>query len=1008
MQDIIREDTCFGGLLAMTDMKGQSITVRSPYWDNMKGILIFLVVLGHFLWDYRDQELAGTVVNFIYIFHMPAFIFVAGYFSKSEKSRSLPSLLKYAVICITFNTAIMIFSRFLLNTSLQLLTPSYSFWFLISILIWRLTIQYVEKVRHILLISVIISILAGLWSDVTNVLALSRTIVFFPFFLAGYRLSGDKVNDYIKNRRPLDYMKGIMLLIFTVCMSLVFIRNYAELNESDFLMQSYTAPLDLIERIAILGFAALMTMSMVMTVPGKPLPFLCKWGRNSLIIFILHRFITLIFVKIFPASNYSALYCITAFIASILTLLICGSDRVSGMISHSINKITDSVSPGKNVPDSRKTGLSGKIPVICVILYFLLPIFTVILSPVKTIPAGKDISSEVMHTIMTEEQKSALKDALSISFTGDLILLQDQVQKAYSDSTGEYDFSPMFEYARRYLAAADISIGVFEGPAAGEEAGYSTSNYDDGIPLYLNFPDSFAKAVKESGIDLVSTANNHLLDKGEEGAMRTLDILDQVGLLHVGSYRDEAEKQSFMILEKKGVRIAFLVYTLGSNGYTEEYFLRENTSITSILANPDSKFFNEAREKVISDFRMVKNSENPPDLIVVIPHMGTQFIHNTDKYQNTWNDIFIRAGADIVLGDHSHAVQPVEFRTASDDAGNAKQTVIINCPGNFANSFIEKDGDATSIAEVYIDPETKEILCAGVIPMYTRSTADGNYQALPIYSILTEPDLKNEISGYEMKRISEVQSVVTSVMLGTELTLDQAQEKYFLFPEGYVRQPAEAIEMTDEMRGTDLCKLLSQSKTICFVGDSITAGSENGGYGWYEPMMAAFPEITVNKEAWGSATTQTLLKNSGSIAERCADLYVIAIGTNDVRYRNSKTCAMDKVSYIENIDRLIKKIKEENPQAHFVLISPWLARDNDPYTAIPVEKRDQLLTEYSDALELYCEENRYGYIDPNPAIKEALLKCAPSDFLIDHIHPNASAGIALYSEKVLAYSKSKR
>lgn len=992
----------------MTDMKGQSITVRSPYWDNMKGILIFLVVLGHFLWDYRDQELAGTIVNFIYIFHMPAFIFVSGYFSKSDKSRSMPSLLKYAVIYITFNTAIMLFSYFLWNTSLQLLTPAYSFWFLISIITWRLVIKYVQKVKHILLISVIISVLAGLWSDVTNVLAISRTIVFFPFFLAGYKLSAYKVNSFINNRKPLDYFKGLLLLLFTIFMSFLFIWNYTELNESDFLMQCYASPLDFIERIAILGIAALMTMSMTMAMPRKPLPFLCKWGRNSLAIFVLHRFISLIFVKIFSASSYTALYCIPAFIASILTLLICGSDRVSGMINHAINKITDSVSPGKNVPDSCRTGLSGKIPVICIILYFLLPIFTVILSPVKTIPAGKDISSDVMHTVITEEQKSALKDALSISFTGDLILLQDQVRKAYSDSTGEYDFRPMFDYARKYLAAADLSIGVFEGPAAGEKAGYSTSNYDDGIPLYLNFPDSFAKAVKESGIDLVSTANNHLLDKGEEGTMRTLDILDQVGLLHVGSYRDEAEKESFMILEKKGVRIAVLAYTFGSNGYTEEYFLRENSSMTSILVNPDSKFFNEAREKVISDFRTVKNSENPPDLIVVIPHMGTQFIHSTDKYQDTWNDIFIRAGADIVLGDHSHAVQPVEFRTTSDGAGNAKQSVIINCPGNFANSFIEKDGDATSIAEVYIDPETKEILCAGVIPMYTRSTADGIYQALPIYSILTEPGLKNETSGYEMKRISEVQAVVTSVMLGAELTLDQAQEKYFLFPEGYVRQPAEAIVMTDEIKEASLYKLLSQSKTVCFVGDSITAGSENGGYGWYEPMMAAFPDITVYKEAWGSATTHTLLKNSGSIAEHCADLYVIAIGTNDVRYRNSKTCAMDKVSYIENIDSLIVKIKSKNPHAKFVLISPWLALNNDPYTTIPVEKRDQLLLEYGVSLELYCRDNGYEYINPNPDIKDVLLRCAPSDYMIDHIHPNAGAGISLYSEKALACNINKK
>jgi poly-gamma-glutamate capsule biosynthesis protein CapA/YwtB (metallophosphatase superfamily)/lysophospholipase L1-like esterase len=623
--------------------------------------------------------------------------------------------------------------------------------------------------------------------------------------------------------------------------------------------------------------------------------------------------------------------------------------------------------------------------------------------PIKTIPTTKNNSSRAMHKVMTSKQKSDLKDAVSIAFVGDLILLQDQVRKAYSDFSGAYEFDSMFEYASKYLTEADLAIGIFEGPTAGEEAGYSTSNYDDGIPLYLNYPDSFAKAVKDSGIDLVSTANNHLLDKGEEGALRTLDILDEVGLLHVGSYRNDTEKNSVVIIEKEGLQIAFLAYTFGSNWYSEEYFLRENTSLTSILVEPSSRYFKEVKAKVISDFQRIEAMENPPDLIAVLPHMGTQFMHDTDTYQDTWNDIFIQAGADIILGDHAHAVQPIEFRKATKDKGKEKQAVIVNCPGNFVNSYVEKDGDATSIVEVYIDPKTKEIIGTGVIPMYTQAPSNGNYRALPIYSILNDPVLQNEISAYELGRVAEVQAIVSSVMLGIELTLDQAQERYYLFPEGYVRQPIEAIEITDEMKETDVYKLLTESQTICFVGDSITAGSENGGYGWYEPLVAAFPDKIVHKEAWASATTMTLLQNTEAIAQHGADLYVIAIGTNDVRYRNKKTCAIDKASYVANINELIVKILSKNPKADFVLLSPWLALDNDPYTAISAEKRDLMLAEYGEALALYCEEKGYSFINPNPAIDEVLLKYAPSDFLIDHIHPNANAGIALYSEKVLEY-----
>jgi fucose 4-O-acetylase-like acetyltransferase/lysophospholipase L1-like esterase len=989
----------------MVKLQGQAVNERSPYWDNIKGFLICLVVFGHFLWDYRGIGLAGFLVNFIYLFHMPAFIFVSGYLSKSDHAKSMGAIIKLTVIYIIFNTSMMIFSFVLVNTSFQFLTPVYSFWFLISLIIWRFIIKYVEKIKYILLISIITAIFIGLWSDVTNVLAIARTIVFFPFFLVGYKLSADNINHFINNRKPIDYMKGILLLLLTAYISSLFIYQYKGLSETDFLMQSYDSITDMFVRIIMLSIAGLMIRSIMILTPKKPLKFLSKWGKNSLTVYILHRFITLMFFKVFPSNTFNQNYMILAFCASVLTLLFLGSDMMTLKFNWVINKATDAFFIRNSSQNEYKRNMYSKIAVVLLIICFSLPIIAPMIFSTEATPVNKTNSTNANHKVMTSEQKSVLKDAVSIAFVGDLILLQDQVRNAYSDSSNEYEFGSMFEYASKYLIEADLAIGIFEGPTAGEEVGYSTSNYDDGLPLYLNYPDSFARAVKDSGIDLVSTANNHLLDKGEEGALRTLDILDEVGLLHIGSYRNEAEKNSVMIIEKEGLRIAFLAYTFGSNGYTEEYFLNENPSLTSILADPSSRYFKEVKAKVLSDFQRIKDMENPPDMIAVLPHMGTQFLHATDTYQDTWNDIFIQAGADIILGDHAHAVQPIEFRTATYGEGREKLAIIVNCPGNFANSYVEKDGDATSIVEVYIDPKTKEIISAGVIPMYTQAPANGNYRALPIYSILNEPVLQKEISTYEMGRIAEVQAMVSSIMLRAEITLDQVQERYYLFPEGYVRQPIEAIKITDEMRATGLYKLLNVSETICFVGDSITAGSENGGYGWHEPLMAAFSEKKVYKEAWASATTLTLLNNAEAITEHSADLYVIAIGTNDVRYRNKKTCAMDKDSYVENINKLLVKIQSKNPNANFVFISPWLALDNDPYTAISIEKRDLMLAEYGEALELYCEEKGYSFIKPNAAIDKVLRRYAPSDFLIDHIHPNASAGIKLYSEKVLAYNE---
>ena len=120
-------------------------------------------------------------------------------------------------------------------------------------------------------------------------------------------------------------------------------------------------------------------------------------------------------------------------------------------------------------------------------------------------------------------------------------MLEDQVKNAYNGKG--YDFSPCFEYTKKYISAADFAVGVFEGPLAGNSKGYSNSNFDDGKELYLNFPDEFADAVKTAGFDLVTTANNHLLDMGEAGVDRTIRVLKEKGLDSTGSYLNKTQKE---------------------------------------------------------------------------------------------------------------------------------------------------------------------------------------------------------------------------------------------------------------------------------------------------------------------------------------------------------------------------------------------------------------------------------------------------------------------------------
>ena len=615
-------------------------------------------------------------------------------------------------------------------------------------------------------------------------------------------------------------------------------------------------------------------------------------------------------------------------------------------------------------------------------------------------PASTNESIDVIYPIITSEQESAIADSVKISFTGDLILLRDMVENRYDEETGTYDFEPMFSDVSDYWKNSDLAIGVFEGPCAGEEESYSSSAYDDGFPLYLNYPDSFASAVKKAGINLVTTANNHLLDKGAAGALRTLDVLDKAGLSHTGSYRNKEEWAEIPLLNVQGLKIAVLSYTYGSNYYTDDYFFEEqNQYLTKVIVPLRSKFFKKSLEIVKEDFRKAKALN--PDCIIVLPHMGTEFKHYPDEGQKYWCKVFVENGADIVLADHPHAVQPIEW---IENRGGGGYGMILYCPGNFINSFTLYDGDASILTEVYLSKRNGKPIGAGIIPLYASSAVDLKtgkevFKGIPIYKTVKNNALGKVISGTEYTRLQDIHKIITKSVLNAELDLDAVQERYFMFPElGYTRQKVEPLE---NRSSNQLTELIRTANKICFVGDSITEGTKNGGYGWFEPLIESFENKQYSRFAKGSETSKYFLDHKEEIASENADLYICAFGCNDIRYRDSAKCAMSAEKYIKNISDLVDFIIEKNPSAKFVFIAPWESSQYDPYCYVDLEEKENLYAAYTKSLKDFCTDNNLLFINPNPYIFNHLKKQFWSIYLKDHIHPNADKGIRLYSQSVL-------
>lgn len=236
-----------------------------------------------------------------------------------------------------------------------------------------------------------------------------------------------------------------------------------------------------------------------------------------------------------------------------------------------------------------------------------------------------------------------------------------QYWDAYQKETNTYDFSYVFEDIKYYTQKTDITIGSLETSFAGEERGYS--NY----PTF-NSPDALAYSLKDIGVDILSTAGNHCLDMGFDGLSRTIDVLDKADIAHTGTYKTQEERDKILIKYIKGLKIAFINYTYGTNG----------------IPIPSGKSFcvNLIDKDLIKKDIETAKSQNA-DVIIACMHWGTEYQTSSNKEQQELADFLFQNGVNIVLGNHPHVLQPMEKRTVTLEDGTTKEGFVIYALGNF-------------------------------------------------------------------------------------------------------------------------------------------------------------------------------------------------------------------------------------------------------------------------------------------------------------------------------------
>lgn len=263
--------------------------------------------------------------------------------------------------------------------------------------------------------------------------------------------------------------------------------------------------------------------------------------------------------------------------------------------------------------------------------------------------------------IVSSENQEQADITFTMTAIGDIMCHNTQYWDAYDAQTDTYSFSYVFDEIKPYIENSDIAIGNLETSFAGKDRGYS--NY----PTF-NSPDQLAYSLKQLGLDVITTAGNHCLDMGFSGLSRTIDVLDNYEIAHLGTYKTAEERDTVFFQDVKGVKIAFLDYTYGTNG----------------IAVPSDKPF---CVNLIDENLILKDIENAKaqnaDIIVSCMHWGTEYRTTANMEQEYLADFLFKNGVDIILGNHPHVLEQMEKRTVTLEDGTEKECFVIYALGNF-------------------------------------------------------------------------------------------------------------------------------------------------------------------------------------------------------------------------------------------------------------------------------------------------------------------------------------
>ena len=248
---------------------------------------------------------------------------------------------------------------------------------------------------------------------------------------------------------------------------------------------------------------------------------------------------------------------------------------------------------------------------------------------------------------------------ISVALCGDDIIYQAGFTdaKKRSDGTKEYNFLPNYQYVQSVIESADIAFVNQETLMAGEE--YKYSDYPQ-----FNSPRDLLYDLRTVGFDVISIANNHMLDMGTSGLESTIQFYKSFDdITMVGGYESEQDFMTPRIVERNGIKIAFVAFTYSTNGYSVR---GDSTTYIPYINDNDIE-------------RSIALAKESADMVFVSMHWGVENSFTPSEEQKRVAQLIADCGADLIIGHHPHVIQPVEWLTGE----NGNKTLCIYSLGDF-------------------------------------------------------------------------------------------------------------------------------------------------------------------------------------------------------------------------------------------------------------------------------------------------------------------------------------